>query len=98
MGTRQLVHLYQSTHWEILIQVAVDEIEMCGSIVMHEVHFSTSDQQSVGREIRHVVFQESFLILPYKYVWKCVGSNKLSPQTPAQILEMLWKNHMWIFI
>jgi hypothetical protein len=36
---------------------------------MHEVHFSTNDQWHVGQEIRHVVFQESFVIPPCKPVW-----------------------------
>jgi hypothetical protein len=36
---------------------------------MHEVQFSINEQWHVGQEIRHVVFQESFVILPCKPVW-----------------------------
>jgi hypothetical protein len=36
---------------------------------MHEVQFSKNDQWHVGQEIRHVVFQESFVIPPCKPVW-----------------------------
>jgi hypothetical protein len=42
---------------------------------MHEVQFRTNDQWHVGQEIRHVVFQECFVIPLCKPVWKYVGSE-----------------------
>jgi hypothetical protein len=41
---------------------------MCGSAIRHDVQFSTNDQWHVGQEIRHLVFQESFVIPPCKPV------------------------------
>jgi hypothetical protein len=47
---------------KLLIQAPVgNETEMCGSSIMHE-------EQYTGREIGHVVFQESFVIPPCKPV------------------------------
>jgi hypothetical protein len=48
---------------------------MCGTSIMHEVHFLTNDQCHDGQEIRHVVFQGSFLITPCTPVEKYVGSE-----------------------
>jgi hypothetical protein len=48
---------------------AGNEIEVCGDAIMHEVQFLMNDQWHVGQEIRHVVFQESFVIPPCKSVW-----------------------------
>jgi hypothetical protein len=45
---------------------AGNEIAMGGSAIMHEVQ---NDQWQVGQEIRHAVFQESFVIPPCKPVW-----------------------------
>jgi hypothetical protein len=36
---------------------------------MQEVQFLMNDQWHVGQEIRHVVFQKSFVIPPCKPVW-----------------------------
>jgi hypothetical protein len=66
---RLLVILYLSTDQEAIQVPAGNETEMCGSAIMHEVQFSTNDQWHVGQEIRHVFFQESFVILPCKPVW-----------------------------
>jgi hypothetical protein len=61
---------------KLSIQVpAGNETEMCRSAIMHEVQFSTNDKWHVGQEIRHAVFQESFVILPCKPVWKYMASK-----------------------
>jgi hypothetical protein len=39
-----------------------NETEMCGSAIMHEVQFWMNHQWHVGQEIRHIVFQENFII------------------------------------
>jgi hypothetical protein len=59
---------------KLSIQVPADnETEMCGTATMHEVQFSTNDQWHIGQEIRHVVFQGSFVISPHTLIWKHVG-------------------------
>jgi hypothetical protein len=45
------------------------------SAIMHEAQFSMNDQWDVSQEVRHIVFQESFVILPCKPVWKYMGSE-----------------------
>jgi hypothetical protein len=70
---RQLVHLYPPTR-KLSIQVlAGNQTEMHGGIITHEVKLSMNDQWQIGQEIRHVVFQESFVIPPCKPVWKYTG-------------------------
>jgi hypothetical protein len=71
------IHLYLSTDRKLSIQVpAGNETEMWESAIMHEVQFSTNDDQwHVGQEIRHVVFQESFVIPPCKPIRKYLGSE-----------------------
>jgi hypothetical protein len=60
----------------ISIQVPVGkETEECMSATIHEVQFPMNDQWHVGRGIRHVVFLESFVIPPFKPVWKDVESE-----------------------
>jgi hypothetical protein len=67
---RQLVLLYLSIDQEAFDSgTAGNEIEICRSAIMHEVQFSTNDQWHVGQVIRHVVFQESFVIPPCNPVW-----------------------------
>jgi hypothetical protein len=54
-----------------------NKTEMWGTAIMHEVQFLTNDQWHASQEIRHVVFQESFVILPWKPVWKYAGSESI---------------------
>jgi hypothetical protein len=55
---------------KLSIQVpAGNETEMCGNAIKHEMQFPTNEQWHVGQEIRHVVFQESFVIPPCNPVW-----------------------------
>jgi hypothetical protein len=73
---RQLGHFLLSTHQETFDSVTSGhETEMCGSAIMHEVQFSANDSWHVGQEIRHAVFQESFLVPPCKPTWKYLGSE-----------------------
>jgi hypothetical protein len=74
--TGQIVHLYISTDQEPFDYVpAGRETEMCGSAFMYAEQLSTIDQWNVGQEIRHVDFQESFIIPHVKPVWEYVESQ-----------------------
>jgi hypothetical protein len=63
---------------------------------VHEVQFSTYDGWHDGQGIRRVVFQESFVIPPCKYV----GSVQvITANTDTDVcVERLLVNRMWIFI
>jgi hypothetical protein len=55
-----------------------NETKICGSAILHKVHFSTNDRWHVDQDIRHVVFQENFVIPPCKPVWnhmKCISAS-----------------------
>jgi hypothetical protein len=63
---------------------------MCASTIIHEAQFSTNGQWHVHQEIG-LVFEESFVILPCKDVWKYIGSQQIitintSPQVDGQPL------------
>jgi hypothetical protein len=64
-----------------------NEIEMRGSAIMHEVQFSMNDQWHIGQEIRHVVFQESFVIPPCKPVCKYMGSEYIITTNTGQDVD-----------
>jgi hypothetical protein len=43
---------------------------------MYEAWFSTNDKLCINQEARHVMFQDSFVILPHRFMWKYVGSKQ----------------------
>jgi hypothetical protein len=72
---RQLVHLYLSTDQETFNSGTCRQRDWNVQKRHHawEVQFLTNDQWHVSQEVRHVVFQESYVILPCKPAWKYVG-------------------------
>jgi hypothetical protein len=72
--TRQLVHLYLSTTQETFDSDTCRQrdwnVREC-----HHTWSAVLDRWSFGQEIRHVVFQASFVILPCKPVLKYAWSE-----------------------
>jgi hypothetical protein len=76
MEAGQLVHLYPPPTRKLSIQVpASNETDMCVSATMYKVQFLPNDQWFIGQEVRHIIFQESFVIPPCKPVLRYMGSK-----------------------
>jgi hypothetical protein len=73
--------------------------EMCGSTNTHEVKSLTNDQWHVDQEISHDVFQDSFVILSCKPVWKYVGSEQITttntgPDIDGEPMMVMGESHL----
>jgi hypothetical protein len=72
MNTRTILNGPTSRYPMDLNQVSMVHFYLS---TIHEVQFLTNDQWHVSQEIRHIVFQESFVIPFFKPVWMYMGSE-----------------------